>query len=111
MGQKRGRPKGRKKEQINIRLLPEYASLLHTSRTKPSPLFWWFRRNDLKVSNGALKHGKTEAANPSNAVTTLLHLTILACIKADPERFLDFAAEYNVHARWAIVAENTIERG
>jgi len=106
MGIKRGRPSGPEKEQINIRLLPKYASLLK----KDSPIFWWMRKKGIRFAN-TLKHGKTNSANPSNAVTTMFHNTIVEIIKEDPEAFLDYASRRNVHADWAILAENIRNRG
>jgi len=105
MGIKRGRPQGPEKEQINIRLLPKYASLLK----KDSPIFWWMRRNNIKFAN-TLKHGKTNSANPSNAVTTMFHNTIVEIIKDDPEAFLDYASRHLVHADWHVLAEQIRNR-
>lgn len=99
MGIKRGRPQGPIKDQINIRLLPEYSSLLKN----PSPIYWWMRRNNIRMPD-IKKRGRTDAHNPSSAISRMLHDTMLNIIKEDPEAFLDFTRDHMVHAKWITIA-------
>ena len=109
MGIKRGRPKGRKKEQINIRLLPEYASLLRD----PSPIFWWMRKNGT-ILKGTDKHGKTNTLNPSAVITKMLDDTMRRIIEEDSAAFLSLDYQLQerherpvIHSKWVRIAVNT----
>ena len=107
MGIKRGRPLGEKKEQINIRLLDEYACLLK----RGSPLYWWMRKNGIRTIHGQQKHGKTYSLNPSSVITRLLHDTMLTVIKDDPVAFLAYDYKYGTHPKWVNIAARTDAEG
>ena len=104
MGIKRGRPSGPIKEQMNIRLLPEYSSLLKN----PSPIYDWIRRNGIRMPN-VKKQGKTDSVNPSAVISKLLHDTVLTIIKDDPEAFYDFSLDHLVHRKWVQLAISHME--
>jgi hypothetical protein len=104
MGIRRGRPQGPKKEQINIRLLPEYSTLLKN----PSPLYWWMRKNNIRVQD-IKKQGKAPAHNPSSVISRMLNDTMIRIIDEDPEAFFDYCSRMEekghlTHSRWVEIA-------
>jgi hypothetical protein len=102
MGIKRGR-KALGKKQINIRLLPEYSSLLEN----PNPIYWWIRKNGIRMGR-IDKHGKAPGINPSNVVAKILDETMRSIIKEDPKAFLEHADSVfevrPVHTKWLQIA-------
>ena len=101
MGIKRGRRKGAKelrKTQWNIRLAPEYSTLVED----PSPIKAWMRRNQIRIPNTERPGSKSLGTiSASDIIAVMLHQTMKRLIEDDKEWLLDYYERNNLHAKWA----------
>ena len=101
MGIKRGRRKVAKelrKQQWNVRLAPEYSTLLED----PSPIKAWMRKNQIRIPNTE-RHGSKSLGtiSASDIIAVMIHQTMKRIMDDDEEWLLDYYERNTLHAKWA----------
>tara|TARA_Y100000296_G_C5035474_1_gene187026 strand:- start:218 stop:613 length:396 start_codon:yes stop_codon:yes gene_type:complete len=96
-GIKRGR-KALNKTQFNIRLAPEYASVLEEK--EGFAIFKaWIRHREVRLPD-AKKHGKNAGMSISGIITRMLDDQMEFIVDTHPEWVLDCAQSHYVHPKW-----------